>query len=148
MPALFAGPVPPPDRWLCSPFDPGWTFVGTTVSTDLSYTPRRCIYMHPNMDSTTTIELPARPIGKKVVGHVGVDVYAERELKGAPVLARVSVGGKSVAEVHHADGEGWKRFEGSTADLAGQRLPVKLELWAEHGQAQFRVACMAVELRE
>jgi hypothetical protein len=64
------------------------------------------------------------------------------------VLARVSVAGKPVAEVTHADGDGWKRFEGSSAAFAGQSQPVKLELWAEAGKAQFRTACMAVELRD
>jgi hypothetical protein len=148
MGSLFNGPIPNAARWLCSPFDPGWSTVGPTVITDLRYEPRRCIWMHPHGEATTTIELPPRPIGKRVVGWVGLHVFQEREMKGARVLARVSVAGKPVAEVTHADGDGWKRFEGSSAAFAGQSQPVKLELWAEAGKAQFRTACMAVELRD
>lgn len=148
LPSLFTGPTPAAERWLCSPWDAGWSTVGPTVLTDLSYTPRRCVWMHPHGDATTTIELPPKPIGKRVVGWLGLQVFQERDLKGARVLGRVSVAGKPVAEVAHVDGEGWKRFEGSTAGLAGQSLPVKLEIWAEAGKAQFRTACLAVELRE
>jgi hypothetical protein len=148
MVALGNGPRPPADRWLCSPWDPSWTTVGTTVITDLDFTPRRCIWMHPNGDLITTIELPARPIGRKVVGHVGLHVFQERELKGAPIFARVTIGGRKITEVRHVDGDGWLRFEAATPDLAGQQLPVKLELWVEGGKANFRPACMAVELRE
>ncbi len=148
MASLANGPRPPSDRWFCSPWDPGWTTVGTTVITDLSYTPRRCIWMHPNAELITTVELPPRPIGGKVVGHIGLHAFHERELKGAPVFARVSIGGQKIVEVRHADGDGWLRFEGATPTLAGQKLPVKLEVWAEAGKAQFRTACMAVELRE
>ncbi len=144
--SLFNGPVPSPSRWLCPPWDPAWTTVGPTVLTDLDYLPRRCIWMHPVGDAITTIELPARPIGDELVGHLGVHVFEERELKGAPVLGRVSIAGRKVAEVRHVDGDGFQRFSASTADVAGQRLPVKLELWAEHGEVAFRWACMAVEL--
>jgi hypothetical protein len=148
MASLGNGPRAPADRWLCSPWDAGWTTVGTTVITDLSFTPRRCIWMHPNADLITTIELPPRPIGTKVVGHVGLHAYQEREMKGAPVFGRVTIGGKKVAEIRHVDGDGWLRFEAATPEFAGQQLPVKLELWADAGKAQFRTACMAVELRE
>jgi hypothetical protein len=148
MPALFAGPVPPPNRFLCPPNDPNWTYVGPTVITDLAYVPRRCIFMHPHEHDVTTIELPPKPIGRRVVGWVGIHVYQERELKFAPILARITIGGKEVASVTHHDGDGWLRFEGSTEEFAGQNQPVKLELWADQGLTQFRTACMAAQLRD
>ena len=148
MPALFAGPVPPPKRFLCPPSDPNWTYVAPTVITDLAYLPRRCIFMHPHEFDVTTIELPPRPIGQRVVAWIGIHVYQERELKFAPILARISVGGKEVASVTHNDGDGWLRFEGSTAEFSGSAQPVKLELWADKGQTQFRTACMAAQLRD
>lgn len=148
MPNLFAGPVPPTSRWLCPPFEPNWTFVGASVFTDLEYTPRRCIAMHPTYESTTTIELPARPIGKKVVAYVGLHVFLEREKIRAPIFARISVSGKEVAIARHRDGDGWLRFEGSTAEYAGTSQPVKIESWAEGGRTELRFMCVAAQLRD
>ena len=148
IPNLTAGPVPPVDRWLCSPWDANWTFVAPTVITDLEYAPRRCILMHPIGTQVTTIELPPGPIGHRFVGYVGLHVYVERELVGAPVLARVSIAGKEIAKARHVDGDGWLRFEGSTEEFAGTSQPVKLELWAENGDAKLRLACMSAQLRD
>lgn len=146
IPNLFAGPVSPKKRWLCPPFDPGWSWVAETVITDLDYVPRRCVMMHPTL-SNTTIVLPPKPIGQRVVAYVGKHVYVEREKRLSPVHVRISVAGKEVAHRFHQDGDGWARFEGSTAAWAGTSQPVKIELWAE-GSPQFRVACVAAELRE
>jgi glutamyl/glutaminyl-tRNA synthetase len=79
---------------------------------------------------------------------IGIHVYQERELKFAPILTRISVAGKQVASVTHHDGDGWLRFEGSTAEFAGTSQPVKLELWADQGLTQYRTACMAAQLRD
>lgn len=146
IPNLFAGPVPPKKRWLCPPFDPGWSWVAETVITDLEYVPRRCVMMHPTL-SNTTIVFPPKPVGQRVVAYVGKHVYVEREKRLSPVHVRISVAGKEVAHQFHRDGDGWVRFEGSTAAWAGTSQPVKIELWAE-GSPQFRVACVAAELRE
>lgn len=147
MPNLFNGPATPVDRFLCPPNDPSWTFVGVTAITDLSYVPRRCILMHPLDNSSTVVTYPPGNIGKKVVAYVGIHVFHERELNKPPVHARVSVAGKEVAHARHLDGDGWLRFEGSTAAWAGTSQEVKLETWAE-GSAQFRVACVAAQLRD
>lgn len=147
IPNLFTGPATPLDRFLCPPYDPSWTFVGVTAITDLSYVPRRCILMHPTENDKTTVTYPPAPIGHKVVAYVGIHVFQERDLGKSPVHARVSVAGKEVAHTLHKDGDGWLRFEGSTAAWAGQNQEVKLETWAE-GSAQFRVACMAAQLRD
>ena len=114
--------------------------------TDLSYTPRRCVLMHPT-ESNMTVVYPPGPIGTKVVAYVGLHVFAEREKAKAPVHARISVDGHEVAHARHVDGDGWLRFEGSTAEHAGKSLPVKVETWAE-GSPQYRIACVAAELRE
>lgn len=146
MPGLFQGPPTPKDRWLCAPWDPVWSYAGVTVITDLQYLPRRCIMMHPT-EANMTIAYPPGPIGKKVVGYVGIHVFQERELNKPAVHARISIDGKEVAHTRHVDGDGWLRFEGSTAEQAGRSLPVKLETWVE-GPSQFRVTCVAAELRE
>jgi len=147
MPNLFNGPGTPVDRFLCPPYDPGWTFVGITAITDLQYTPRRCLLMHPLDNSSTVVTYPPGVIGKKVVAYVGLHVFQERDLAKSPVHARVMVAGKEVAHTRHKDGDGWLRFEGSTAAWAGTSQEVKLETWAE-GSAQFRTACVAAELRD
>ncbi|GAC1352177.1 MAG: hypothetical protein NVS3B20_09380 [Polyangiales bacterium] len=147
IPQLFLGPVQPFNRWLCMPYDTNWSFVGPSVITDLNYVPRRCIYMHPHGDGVTTIEFPPRPIGTRVVAYLGLHVYAERELKGADIFARVSGAGKEVAMVRHRDGDGWLRFEGSTAEFAHTSQPVKLETWALGGLSAQRVMCLSAQLR-
>lgn len=148
MPGLFAGAVQPTKRFLCSPFDPAWSFVGPTVITDLHYVPRRCIWMHPGANDVTTIEFPPKPLGKSFVGYLGIHVYQERELKFPPVYARVSVADKEVAHVVHNDGDGWLRFDGSTAEFAGTSQRVKIELWVDPGMNPFRTACMSAQLRD
>ena len=147
IPNLFTGPATPLERFLCPPYDPSWTFVGVTAITDLDYQPRRCILMHPTENDRTTVTYPPGTIGHKVVAYVGIHFAQERELNKAPVHARVSVAGKEVAHTLHKDGDGWLRFEGSTATWAGTQQEVKLETWAE-GSAQFRVACVAAQLRD
>ncbi len=148
MPALFGGPIMPPRHFLCAPFDPGWSWVAPTVITDLDYVPRRCIFMHPHESNVTTIELPPKKIGKRVVAYLGLHVYQERDLGRAPVLARITVGGNVVATTTHPDGAGWQRFEGSTESMQGTDQPVKLEVWVERGLSQFRTACLAAQIRE
>ncbi len=145
MPGLFSGPISARKRWLCPPFDPGWSWFGETVITDHDYVPRRCIMMHPTL-SNSTLTFPPRPIGQRVVAYVGKHVFIEREKRLAPVHVRISVAGVEVAHAFHRDGDGWLRFEGSTAAYAGTSQPVKIELWAE-GSPQFRLACVAAELR-
>ncbi len=147
IPNLFTGPATPYERWLCPPFDPVWTFVGITTITDLDYNPRRCLLMHPTDNTYTTINYPPGKVGTKVVAYLGIHVYHERELLRPPVHTKISVGGKEIAHAHHKDGDGWLRFEGSTAEFAGQTQPVKIETWVE-GISQFRLACVSAQLRE
>lgn len=148
MPTLFGGPIMPVRHFLCTPYDPGWSWVGPTVITDLDYVPRRCIFMHPHEANVTTVELPPKKIGKRVVAYLGLHVYQERELGRAPVFARITVGGHVVATTTHPDGAGWQRFEGSTESMAGTDQPVKLEVWVDRGLSQFRTACLAAQIRE
>lgn len=147
IPNLFTGPATPAERWMCAPNDPVWTFVGVTAITDLDYNPRRCVLMHPTDNTYTTVHYPAGKIGKKVVGYIGIHVFQEREMNKPPVLTRITVGGREIAHAKHKDGDGWLRFEGSTADVAGQSLPVEIQTWVE-GVSQFRLACVAAQLRD
>ncbi len=146
IPNLFQGPSPAQNRYLCAPYDPGWTWVGTTVLTDLDWQPRRCVMMHPT-ESRTAVEWPARPIAKKVVAYVGLHVFNERDLGHSPLHVAITIHGKEVAHARHKDGDGWLRFEGSTAEFAGQSHPIRIETYAE-GSPQFRTSCIAAELRE
>lgn len=146
IPNMFQGPPFPPSHFLCPPFEPAWSWVGATVITDLEYVPRRCVFMHPS-DRATAVDYPARRIGHKVVAFVGLQVYIERELNKSPVNVRIEVGGKEVAQTKHKDGDGWLRFEGSTAEFAGQTQPVRIVTWAD-ASPQFRVACVAAQLRD
>ncbi|MGZ3477536.1 MAG: hypothetical protein ACXWUG_29470 [Polyangiales bacterium] len=146
MPDLFRGPPLPPTHFLCPPFDLAWSWVAPTVTTDLEYVPRRCIFLHPS-DQATAITFPPRRIGHKVVAYMGLQALDERELNKPPVNARIEIAGKEVAVAKHKDGDGWLRFEGSTAEFAGQNHPVRIVTWAD-ASPQFRVACVAAQLRD
>jgi hypothetical protein len=146
IPNLFQGPPLPTSHFLCPPFELSWSWVGATMITDLEYVPRRCVFMHPS-DRATALNYPPRPIGHKVVAYVGLQAHLERELAHPPVNVRIEVGGKEVAHAHHKDGDGWLRFEGSTAEFAGQNQPVRIVTWAD-ASPQFRVACVAAQLRD
>jgi hypothetical protein len=146
--ALFAGPMAPLQRFSCPPNDPNWTFVAPTVITDLDYVPRRCIFMHPDRDQITRVELPPRPIGRRIVAWTGLPYLAERELKLAPYHAAIAVDGHRVAEVTHVDGDGWKRFEGDTSQYAGKTGAITIDTWVDGGASVMRQACVAAEVRE
>jgi hypothetical protein len=146
IPNMFQGPPLPASHFLCPPFDPGWTWVAPTIITDLEYVPRRCVFMHPT-EKATAVDYPARRIGHKVVGYIGLQVYIERELGKSPVHVRVEVAGKEVAHALHKDGDGWLRFEGNTSEFAGQTQPVRIVTWPD-ASPQFRVACVAAQLRD
>src|SRR5690606_31423582 len=101
-----------------------WSFVGVTVIEDQGYRPRRCIWAHPASRGTLEIHFEAVTLGTTLRGYGGLPWLFEREWHGTPIELEVLVGGESVGTWEHRDGEGWKRFELSTAAFAGKQLPV------------------------
>jgi hypothetical protein len=119
---LAGHPTFPRRRFSCPGGD--WSFVGVTVIEDQSYRPRQCIWGHPSNRGTLELHFADVPMGSKIVGYGALPYWFERESHGTPIELEVLVGGQGVGTWKHEDGEGWKRFEFSTAAFSGQRLPV------------------------
>ena len=146
MPGLFSGPETPPNRFVCPPGDPNWSYVGATVITDLDYVPRRCVHVDSD-GPPVTIELPAKPIAHSIVAYVGSHVFVERALNHGPYRVRFSIGGQPVLDAMHHDGDGWARAQASTDAFAGQSLPLSIEVRSEDGHWGGGV-CFAAQLRD
>ena len=140
---LGGHPTFPRRRFICS--GPDWAMVGLTVIEDENYRPRRCIWAHPTNRGTLEIEFEGVPIGRSIRGHGGLPYLFEREWRGAPVELEVLVGGQSIGRYQHADGEGWKGFEFSTASLEGQTHAVAFRVRAR--QIRNRQFCFEAGVR-
>ena len=140
---LGGHPTFPRRRFNCGGAE--WSMVGVTVIEDQQYRPRRCIWAHPSSRGTLEVHFEAVPIGQAIRGHGGLPYLFEREWHGTPVELEVLVGGESIGTYRHADGEGWKSFELSTAARAGQTLPVDFRVRSR--QVRDRQFCFQASVR-
>jgi hypothetical protein len=140
---LAGHPTFPRKRFQCTGGE--WSFVGITVIEDQDYRPRRCAWAHPSNRGTLELHFDAVPIGSAIVGHGALPYFFEREWRGAPIELEVVVGGKSLGTWTHRDGEGWKRFEFATGELAGQKLPVDFRVRAR--RVRERQFCFQASVR-
>jgi hypothetical protein len=68
------------------------------------------------------------PLGTEIRGYAGMPWFFERESKGSDVQLELFVAGERIGEYVHADGDGWKPFQFSTARFAGQTQAVELSV--------------------
>ncbi|MEO8877523.1 MAG: hypothetical protein ABI461_18150 [Polyangiaceae bacterium] len=126
---LGFGPAIPSQR-----FDCGITRVGVSVAADMDYYPHRCIYAPPpGGNSALRIKFANVLFGDVLHGNHGLYVEAERGRTGSPVNISFSVGDKKIGRATHNDGDSWKGFEFSTADLKGQRGDLVAEISSSSG---------------
>jgi hypothetical protein len=138
---LGFGPAVPGDRWTC----PGG-FVGISVVPDLDYKPHKCIYAPPSGGpSPVRIRFVDVAFGTSLYGHHGLYVEAERHRDGAPVTLVWKTDARTLGSVTHNDGDGWKRFELPTSDLAGTRGDLVAEITAPNGNR--RMYCFEADTR-
>jgi hypothetical protein len=140
---LGGHPTFPRRRFNCSGSE--WSFVGRTVIEDQDYRPRQCVWAHPSSRGTLEIHFADVPLGTTISGYGGLPYLVERESHGTPIELTVLVGGQALGTWTHADGEGWKRFEFSTAALAGQRAPVDFQVRSR--QVRVRQFCFQASAR-
>ncbi len=110
---LGFGPVVPRERFVCDESKP-WLWVGTTMLEDLSLSPRRCIWQHPQGREPVSVTFLDVPLGRTLVLHAGLDYHDERDGQGAPVTLRALVDGQEIGRLVHRDEDGWVRVELST----------------------------------
>ncbi len=119
---LFGFPTFPAQRFEC---ERGDLNVSRTVAADQDYRPRVCIYAHPPATGSRTIRFAKVPIGQRLRGHAMLHWMHEREATGSDVHLEVRVGGASLGEVTHVDGQGWLGFSFPTEQLAGSEAEVE-----------------------
>jgi hypothetical protein len=114
---LGAGPAVPGDRFSC----PGGAFVGESIIFETSYHPRRCLFALPGGHGVTTrVVFQDVAFGTALHGYTGLQYESERG-GGADTVLTWRVGDQTLGRIVHRDGDGWKGFELTTADLAGKR---------------------------
>jgi hypothetical protein len=126
------GPGIPADRFACTRRG---GFAGITILPDLTYRPRRCIYVPPQGGSSLQrLEFPKVHFGSQLVGHHGIAVHAERDLVGTPVTLVFRVRDQVLGRFVHADGEGWASFEMDTSTLKDREEPLSVEVSSPNPQ--------------
>ena len=107
------------------------TLVGVSVIQALDHTARRCILAAPpGAAGTLRMHFTGITFGKSVHGHHGIHYDAERHLGGAPVTIVFRSAGRQLGMSTHRDGQGWSGFEFETAELAGQKGELTVEVTA------------------
>lgn len=109
---------------------------------EVGFAPHRCIQIVPVPNQPVRMTFPALPLGKELVGYVGLaDVFTRRDIR-APGTLTVEIGGKQVASVTAGVDDGWVRF--ATPTTPG---PADVTFIAS-ATANQRLICFAAEARQ
>ncbi len=146
---LGFGPVVPRQRFVCDE-SKSWLWVGTTLIEDLSLSPRRCIWQHPQGKEPVSITYHNVHLGQKLVLYGGLYYLDERDEEGAPVTMRVLVDGVEVGRMVHRDGDGMLRVEIPTDSKARKSANARGDLRLEVTTPQpfHRSFCWAGSIRD
>jgi hypothetical protein len=87
----------------------------TLELTEVGFAPHRCLQIIPAPGTAARIVFPQLPLGRELVGHVGIaDVFTRRDVR-SPGLFDVEIAGVVVASVTAGVDDGWVRFAAATA---------------------------------
>lgn len=112
---------------------------------EVGFEPHRCIKVVPRPDETAIVTFSNVPLGRSIVGYVGLaDIFTRRDIRDPGRLA-VLVDGKLGVSVTAGIDDGWKRFEVPTPGGSGD---VEFRLTAVGAEARDRRICFAAEARE
>ncbi len=146
---LGFGPVAPRQRFVCDESKP-WLWVGTTVIEDLSLSPRRCVWQHPQGKEPVAVTFHNVHLGEKLVLYGGLFYLHERDGTGGDVTLRALVDGVEIGRMVHHDGDGMLRVEIPThangRTSANARGDLRLEVSA--AKPYHRSFCWAASLRD
>lgn len=145
---LGFGPVSPRQRFVCDERR-SHAWVGTTIIEDMTMSPRRCIWQHPQGKEPVSVTFEDVHLGQKLVLYGGLFYLDERDEQGAPVTLRVLVDGHEVGRMVHRDGEGMKRVEFATHPKGlpiGARGDLRVEVTS--ARPKHRSFCWAGSIRD
>jgi hypothetical protein len=81
---------------------------------EVGFSPHRCLQASPAPGAPLRIRFPAFPLGKEVVGYVGIaDVFTRRDVR-SPGRLDVELAGKVIASAVAGVDDGWVRFAAAT----------------------------------
>jgi hypothetical protein len=123
---LGAGPATPGDRFAC----PSGAFVGVSLIHDMTDRARQCFFAPTTGGRGLPLQVKFEDVafGSALHGHVGLAQFNERDLTGPPVTLTWRANEQILGKVTHVDGDGWKGFELTTPELAGQRGELVAEI--------------------
>jgi len=86
----------------------------TLELTEVGFAPRRCLQVSPLPGTPLRIRFPAFPLGKELVGYVGIaDVFTRRDVR-SPGRLDVELAGQIIASAVAGVDDGWVRFAAAT----------------------------------
>jgi len=121
------------------------TATGARPSVELAevgFAPHRCLQISPAPGAPLRVGFPAFPLGRELVGYVGIaDVFTRRDVR-SPVRIEVELAGKVIASATAGVDDGWVRFAAATPPG-----PAELTFVATAAAAN-RKLCFAAEARQ
>lgn len=86
----------------------------TLELTEVGFAPHRCLQISPARGTPVRIGFPQLPLGRELVGYVGIaDVFTRRDVR-SPGRLEVEISGKVVASAEAGVDDGWVRFAAAT----------------------------------
>ena len=109
---------------------------------EVGFAPHRCIQVSPPPGAPVRIAFPAFPLGRELVGYVGIaDVFTRRDAR-SPGRLDVELAGKVIASAEAGVDDGWVRFAAATPPG-----PAELVFVARASEGH-RQICFAAEARQ
>jgi hypothetical protein len=86
----------------------------TLELTEVGFAPHRCLQISPGPGTPVRITFPQLPLGRELVGYVGIaDVFTRRDVR-SPGRIEVELAGKIIASAEAGIDDGWVRFAATT----------------------------------
>jgi hypothetical protein len=109
---------------------------------EVGFAPHRCLQISPQPGAPVRITFPALPLGRELVGHVGIaDVFTRRDVR-SPVRLEVELAGAIIASAEAGVDDGWVRFAAATPPGAADVT------FIAHARDPGRRICFAAEARQ
>ncbi|HEX4416636.1 MAG TPA: hypothetical protein VH165_02000 [Kofleriaceae bacterium] len=132
--------APPPATLPATPPGPGAH--PAVVLAEVGFAPHRCVQVSPAPGTPLRITFPAFPLGRTLVGYVGIaDVFTRRDVR-SPVRIDVELAGRVIASAGAGVDDGWVRFTATTPPG-----PADVTFVARAADAN-RKLCFAAEARQ
>jgi hypothetical protein len=109
---------------------------------EVGFAPHRCLQISPPPGAAVRIAFPQLPLGRELVGHVGIaDVFTRRDVR-SPGRLDVEIAGRIIASATPGVDDGWVRFAAATSPG-----PADVTFIARAADAGRRI-CFAAEARQ